>query len=90
MINKTIEMLDKDLKTEMEELITYNEALIQAVDEGKHHDIMIPVNTYSKHLAVLYLCIECLKHEVFVESKITGQHAAYNRMAAWMASMGLP
>lgn len=74
----------------MEDLISYNEALMQAVDKGKHHDLMVPVTTYSRHLAVLYLCLECVKHEMFVEAKLTEQYAVYNRVAAWMASMGLP
>lgn len=89
-MNKTIEMLDKDLKSEMEDLITYNEALMKEVDEGRANGLMVPVTTYSRHLAILYLCLECVKHEMFVESKITGEYAAYNRVAAWMSSMGLP
>lgn len=89
-MNKTIEMLDKDLKSEMEDLIGYNEALMQALDKGQNQDLMVPVTTYSRHLAVLYLCIECIKQEMFVEAKLTEQYAVYNRVAAWMALMGLP
>lgn len=79
---------ESTLKEEMADIIEFIERIIPSADRQANSVIITP-QTYSRHMAAMYLTIECMKSEVFLESKITGDYRAWNRLSCFLKGLGL-
>lgn len=57
--------------------------------DGGFSKVIVTPNVYSRHMSVLYLVIECMRNEVFMEAKMTGEYKSWYRLDAWLKGLGL-
>lgn len=64
-----------------------NEMLPQDTENLK--GVLISPQTYSRHMAVLYLTIECMKSRVFDLGKATGDYRTHQMLKDYLEGLGL-
>jgi len=79
---------ESNLKDEVKAISEFLENLYED-DKEFNEKVVISPRTYCRHLASMYLIIECIRNEVFTESKATGEYKVWLRVDAFLKGLGL-
>ena len=84
----TDNLCDSNLKDEMAKIADFIHDVVEGLD-SKKNNILITPQIYSRHMAVMYLILECARAEVFLEAKATGHYESFNRLNAFLKDLGI-
>ena len=83
------EIREQDLVQELDDIQSFVDCIVKAVDRKDHANLIITPAVYARHIAVLYLVIEWMKREVKDEAARTGQLKPHLRLEKWCAENGV-
>lgn len=84
----TKSLSDSNLKEEMAKIADFINDMLLVID-GKENNVLITPQIYSRHMAAMYLVLECARAEVFLEAKATGHYESFNRLNAFLKDLGI-
>lgn len=83
------EIREQDLVAELDDIHSFVQCIVDAVDKKNHSTLIITPLLYSRHIAVLYLVIEWMRREVKDEAAKTGQLKPHLRLEKWCSENGV-
>lgn len=80
---------EEDLLVEMDEIISFAECIVKAVDNKTHSTLIITPAVYAKHIAVLYFVIEAMRQVVKKEAAASKEFKCLIKLEEWMSQKGV-
>lgn len=80
---------EAELIAELDDITTFVECIVNAVDNKTHSTLIITPLVYSRHVAVLYTVIDCMKRIVKDEAARTGQIKPHVALENWCNQNGV-